>query len=153
LLTVAEDLPNVISLASPEEIAKLEEGQSVYCYGFTHQGKKITKFSTFPLQHIEATIFIITSHTNLPAHPRLLHIQENIFKNAFGSAIVNDQGKLVAVYGSEAMHPDPDPNALKIHYAPALNPELIKLGLDHQYSKIWVSPDFNKSGTEPKDKR
>lgn len=153
LLTVAEDLPNTIQLASPEEITKLEKGQPIYCFGFSAQDKEITKFSKFPLQHIETAIFIITAPPNLPAHPRLLHIQENIFKNACGSPIVNDQGRLVAVYGSEAMPEHPDPDALKIHYAPVFNPDLIKLGLDNQDSEIWISPDFNTSGAEPKDKR
>lgn len=156
LITVAEELPNVIPLASPEEIS---EGLFVYCYGFTHEGKKITKSSSFQPQLMPGEIYLITAHPNLPFLSRLLHIKGKIFKNAFGSPIVNDQGKLVAVYGSEEMHPEhaegeyPDPNALKIHYAPVLEPKLIKLGLDHQDSKIWVSPDFKKNGSEPKDEK
>ena len=72
---------------------------------------------------------------------------------------MNDQGKLVAVYGSEAMPPErdavehPSPDALKIHYAPVLDPKVIELGLDRQNSEMWISLDLNKNGTEQKEER
>jgi len=40
LLIVRATLPKVASLASAEDLAKVEEGIAVACFGFTHEGEK-----------------------------------------------------------------------------------------------------------------
>ncbi len=158
LLTVAEELPKIIPLASLEETAQLQPGLTVYCYGFTHEGGKITEFDSFQPQIMRDNIFIITAPPNLPSHPRLLHIKGKLFKNAFGSPIMNAHGKIVAVYG-EMMQTQRDSGAdvgqqgMEIHYAPVLNPELINLGLKREYGKIWISPDLYKIVSKSQDEK
>ena len=47
LLTVRARLPEVAVLASNEELAGLEEGVPVACFGFFHEGEKTTRFDKF----------------------------------------------------------------------------------------------------------
>jgi hypothetical protein len=156
LLTVAADLPKVLPLASPEEIAKLKDGLPVYCSGFTHEGEKVSEFSDFQPQLAGGKIFIITAQPNLPSRPRLLNMKGKFFKNALGAPIVNDQGKVVAVYG-EAIQPEQDAaaqagrNKMEIHLAPVLNAEFMKLGLMQKYENVWIHPDVSGTNTKSKD--
>jgi hypothetical protein len=158
LLTVGEELPKLVPLASAEEIAKIKEGLPVFCCGFAHESEKITEFDSFQPQLVRSKIFNIIDPPNSPAHPRLLSIKGKIFKCAFGSPVVNDQGKIVAVYAEE-MQPQKDAgeNAvikeIEMFYAPVVNVESINAGLKREYEKKWVLPAVSKSEAEPKDNK
>jgi len=157
LLTVAEELPKTIPVASRKEIAEIEEGLTLYCFGFPHEGGKITKIDKFSPHLVEGKIYSVTP-PDLPDHPRFLDIKGKIFKNAFGSPIVNAKGNIIAIY-DEAMQSDRDAgeNAgqyrIEIHYATVLNPKSINKGLKGEYGEIWISPDLQKTGAEPKDEK
>ncbi len=154
LLTVAEELPKIMPLASKDEIDNLKEGLPIYCVGFSHEGEKITEFDSFQSQVMPGKIYLIAAPPNLPSHPRLLQIKGKILKNTFGSPIVNDQGKIVAIY-CDAMQPQSEAEKYlpEIHYATVLNPELINLGLNREYGKIWISPDLYGIVSKAKDKK
>jgi hypothetical protein len=154
LLTVAEDLPKIIPLASVEEVAKLKEGSPIFCFGFTHEGEKVTEFDSFQPQLMRSKIYVITAHPNLPSHPRLLQIKEKILKNTFGSPVVNDRGKIVAVYGDVMQPQSNGENTLGgIHYATVLDPVFVNLGLNCEYGKIWISPDSYQIVSKTKEER
>jgi hypothetical protein len=147
LITVAEELPKIIELASRDELAELEAGMPVYCYGFANEREKITKFDRFQPELARIKIWEISASPNLPLHPRLLQIKGKIFNGAFGSPIVNHNAKIVALYG-EAMQPkDMD----KIHLTPVIYPEMINLGLKQKDGKTWVSPELHKTSPDRKD--
>jgi hypothetical protein len=67
---------------------------------------------------------------------------------------VNDQGKIVAIYG-DAMQPKSNAGKYlpEIHYAAVLNLEFINLGLNRKFEKIWTSPDLFKIVSKAKDER
>ncbi len=154
LLTVADELPNTIPLASNEEIDELKEGLPIYCAGFTHEGEKITEFDSFQPQVMSGKIYLIKAPPDLPSHPILLQIKGKILKNTFGSPIVNAQGKVVAIYG-DAMQPQSNAEKYlpEIHYATVLNLEFINLGLNRKYGKLWTSPDLYGNVSKAKDEK
>ncbi|MGW8256054.1 MAG: hypothetical protein ACWGMZ_01065 [Thermoguttaceae bacterium] len=155
LLTVEEDLPKIMPLASPGELSNLREGMPVYCCGYAHTGEKISEYDHFQPQAAPAKIFLLTTQANLPSRPRLLNIKGNIYQNAFGSPIVNERGKILGVYGESLQvqrraNESEERNAMKIYYAPLLNVQAINLALNHDYGNIWLAPDFNKSDSGTK---
>jgi hypothetical protein len=154
LLTVAEELPKIIPLATNEEIDKLNEGLTIYCAGFTHEFEKITEHDSFQPQVMPGKIYLINAPKDLPSHPILLQIKGKNLNNTFGSPIVNDQGKIVAIYG-DAMQPKSNAGKYlpEIHYAAVLNLEFINLGLNRKFEKIWTSPDLFKIVSKAKDER
>ena len=102
LLTVRGKLPKAAPLASAAELAGVEEGIPVACFGFTHEGEKITRFDKFEPRFTQGKVYVITVSQDLPGRPRLLHVKAEIPKNAYGSPVVNAEGKLIGLYGEAA---------------------------------------------------
>jgi hypothetical protein len=160
LLTVAERLPKIAPLASPEELGELRSRLSVYCLGFGHEGEKgerIADFADLRPQAALGSIFLITAPPTLPLQPRLLHVKGKFPKNMCGSPIVNEQGKVVAVYGANPRERDlgepAGQGAVEIHFAPVLNWDVTNLWLQQRDAKVWVSPDVGKSRSGSSDQR
>ncbi len=152
LLTVAEELPETVELASAEELASLKETGKLSaktCVYFCGS-ENMKEFEDFHPGITQGKIFVITAAPpDLPSHPRLLQITGNMFKDAFGGPVLNDQAKIVAIYGATIQ-----PEGMKeLHLAPVINPEMIALGLMQKYEKIWVAPNPRKSNSEPKDEQ
>jgi hypothetical protein len=138
LLTVQGALPKIASLASPKELDEVEEGFPVVCFGFTHEGQKMTRFDKLEPRLTSAKVFGIEIAQKLPGQPKLLYVQAEIPKNAYGSPVVNSDGKILGLY-SDAI-PEKKSQGLKnLHYVTMVNPELIDLWLrDRDNAKIWV---------------
>jgi hypothetical protein len=143
LLVVRGKLPKVAPLAAPEELAKLEEGSSVSCFGFTHEGEKITRFDRFEPRLTSGKVYVITPSPDLPARSILLHVKAEIPVHAYGSPVVNAQGKVVGIYG-EVAAPPPGKGAASsgaglknMHYITVLNPDMLNLWLRNRDAKMW----------------
>ena len=160
LLTVAEKLPAFAPLASAEDLKGLESGLPVICLGFSHDGKKLTKHNPPKLQFGKNnriyTITTIPAPADLPfgdEPPRLLHFdgeiphqtidvrQENhrLSVPAYGSPVFNQQGRVVAVYGTTMEAQEQD--LFVLHYATVVSPKLIRLWLEKEDAATWAVPD------------
>jgi hypothetical protein len=143
LLTIRGDLPKAARLASREELAALERGAPVSCFGFSHEGEEVTRYDKFEARLIPGKIKFITAPPDLPGRPRLLHVKAEIPKNAYGSAVVNAEGGLIGLYGEVAATP---PGAAggsggaelkNLHYVTMVNPEMINLWLRDRNAQMW----------------
>jgi hypothetical protein len=144
LLTVRKKLPNFAPLASPEELAKLKGGSSLFCFGFSHNGEMITEEDTFEPRLARLRVFLIT-RADLPGQPRLLHVRADLPQNLYGSPVINAEGKVVGLYAEAAGLPGgaaaADAAELKdMHYITLINPAAIDQGLRDPGSKAWVPP-------------
>jgi hypothetical protein len=134
LLTVQGTLPKA-DVASPKDFGEIREGSRVSCIGFSVEGKmtpdeKIEPFLT------AGKVFVIEVGRELPGQPNLLQMQAEMPKNAFGSPVVNKDGKILGLY-SDAI---PDSKGVKnLHHVTIVDPESIRLWLqDRGKAKIWV---------------
>jgi hypothetical protein len=142
LLTIQGKLPQIIPMASPEDSAGLEAGLPVFCFGYTHEGDKITRFDHLEPQLARGKIYVITASRELPGRPRLLHVKAEISRNAYGSPVVNAEGKLIGLYGEVAA---PSTGIKNIHYVTIVNPALIEEWLKNRNDTIWLPPAAAKS--------
>ena len=157
LLTVDGRLPKTAELASDEELSRLKEGHSVFCYGFTHEGDTVTAEDRLEPVLTPGKVFIITAQRSLPGQPSVLHVKGDIPKFVYGSPVANEQGKIVALYGEAASQAGGDAKAsappLKLHYATVLNPDVVDLWLKKADGKIWISAAELKAPVEAKTDR
>lgn len=137
LLITEGELPRPVRLASPEDLRRLEVGLPIACFGFPHEGNKITRFDTFRPQLHRGQVYLISSRGGVSGSPELLELKAKIPENVFGSPIVNDQGQLIGVYGEAAGAGD---MAVKdLHYAPVVDTALLKAWTERAET-VWVSP-------------
>jgi hypothetical protein len=143
LLVIQGKLPKAAPLASPEELAKLEEGLRVDCFGFTHEGEKISRFDRFEPRLTQGKVYVISAPADLPVRSALLHVKAEIPKNAYGSPVVNAQGKVLGIYGEAAVPPTGKETAAggaglkNLHYVTVVNPEMLNLWLRDRDAKMW----------------
>ncbi len=143
LLIVGGHLPKTAALASPEDMAKLEEGLPVACFGFTYEIEKVTRFDRFEPCLSRGKVYLLTVASHLPTRPRLLHLRAEIPKNAYGSPVVDAAGKVLGLYGESAAPPagaEAASNAAapkNLHYVTLVSPELINLWLRDRDEKMW----------------
>lgn len=138
LLVTEDQLPKSGSLASSEELRDLEEGLPVACFGFPHDGGKITRFDQFKPELARGKIYLI-DHSPAPAgDSRLLELKARIPENMYGSPILNRRGAVVAVYGEAAS--SEGVGVKDLHYAPVLDRELLRSWLDETDKDHWVAP-------------
>jgi hypothetical protein len=146
VLTIDGRLPKPVDLASADELGQLEDGLPLACFGYTHDASKISRFDQFQPQLWRGKIYLITTPPALPGHPRLLHVRSDVAQFAYGSPLVNAQGKVVAMYvdragplpGQEA--PTGAAGLKDLHYATVLNPESIRRWTEYRDAKLWVPP-------------
>lgn len=144
LISVQGTLPKTAELAGAEELAQLTQGNTVHVFGYTHEGDLIGDADHFAVNHTPARIVAVAVHPNLPGKPRRLGIRAELPKSAYGSPIVNAQGKVVAIYSVPFGEAGGDQNAKtpamqNMHYATVVNPGVIELGLSKSDPKMWVS--------------
>lgn len=144
LISVQGTLPKTAELADAEELVQLAQGNTVQVFGYTHEGDLIGEADHFEVNHTPARIVAIATHPDLPGKPRRLGIRAELPKSAYGSPVVNAQGKVVAVYSAPFAEAGGDQNAKtpamqNMHYATVVNPGVIELGLKKSDPKMWVS--------------
>jgi hypothetical protein len=138
LVTVKEPLPSFAQLASAKELDEVEEGLPIACFGFTHEGHKLTRFDKLNTRLTSGKVFGIEIAQKLSGQPKRLHIQAEMPQNAYGNLVVNKAGKIIGVYGDAI--PESDSHGLKnLHLATMVTPDIIDLWLrDRSNAKIWV---------------
>ncbi len=145
LLYADEPLGDAVKLASAEEFAQLERGQPVICVTVDHAFEVIDRFQELGPQSHEGKIFTVTGLPPQPG-PRLLHIRGALSDKSAGSLIVNQLGRLIALY-SEPAPSDGAAGTLDLHYAKVIEPALIESALDEPDESIWV-PLRNPTNTK-----
>jgi hypothetical protein len=81
---------------------------------------------------------IESTRHHLPGEPKLLHVQAGIPKNAYGSPVVNSDGKIIGLY-ADAIPEEKSQGLKSLHYVTMVNPELINIWLrDRDNASIWV---------------
>ncbi len=145
LLTVEGTLPRPAELAGPNELAQLAQGNVLHVLGYTHEGDLVTPADHFEVGETAAKILLTAAHPELPLKPRRLGIKADVpSKSAYGSPIVNAQGKVVAIYSNPFAEAGEDekarsPGAPNMHYATVVNPDVLNLGLSKSDNSVWVS--------------
>ena len=137
LLVVEGRLPKTARLASMEELQEIEDGLPIACFGISHDGGKITRFTRFEPQCHRSNVYRIGGSDRLPENLRLLELKARNSENVFGSPIVNRQGDVIAVYGKAA--PREKTGVKDLHYATVLDPSLLQSWIKGDKSG-WVTP-------------
>lgn len=135
LVTVEGRLPKVLSLASPDELSGLRVGLDVACFGFTFE--EVDKIlDTLDPRLTRAKVY----------EPSLFQLKAKIPPNAYGSPIVNAQGKILGVYGN----PAPEDTPVKdLHYATVVDRGAIDAWLERRDADIWVDPPIPETPSGP----
>ena len=143
LIEIEEKLPKSVPLATSEELSELEEGLPVGCFGFSHDGSKLTHFDKLTSELIPAKVYRLTGLRGFDESTRVLDFRSKIKENMYGSPILNDRGAIIAVYG-EAVATD-NPALRDIHYATVLNLPLLEAWLRDRNKESWPSPSPPKA--------
>lgn len=136
-LVVEGVLPTVASLATADELAKIEQGYPLSALGFAHEtGGPITRFDELATIAGEGKVLAVTSLQPTPEAPRLMHVQGDLAPSLRGSVVTSRQGKLVGVYAVET----PQGVQPKITYCPLLAAGAWGSSAPSEAEKMWVPP-------------
>lgn len=135
LLRTTGTLPMTIDLPSPSDLEELEEGFPVVCFGYTHDGGKITRFDHFEPGRFPGEIYLITRLPEFPNGSRLLEVKGEIPQNVVGSPVVNCRGTLLGIYGLAA---GAGAGVSNLHYVTAVDREVLETW--QKDAEAWVSP-------------
>jgi hypothetical protein len=125
LIQVPKKTRECIQFADSARLASIEQGTRLYCVTPTHEAEPLTRFdNTTPIYH-QCKVYLITrlmpvDNGAAADDRRLLHLVGGLPKNAFGSPIVDEQGRAIALYSEKAELPkDEALSALqnRYHYA------------------------------------
>ena len=147
LLITDGELPSAARIASSAEQQKIEEGQPIVIYGFSHDGGKITRFDKFEAEPYRGEVYLITRSPSLPGRQTLLEIKAAIPQNVYGSPIVASQGNVIGLYGESSS--SAGVGVKDLHFATALDTEAITAWLRGDETD-WVSPPISLP-TSPRD--
>lgn len=151
LLDTEQPLPAVAPLASAAELAKLDTGDEVACVGIAHEGDAMkpddeSRRNSLLPQLMHGKLFVKTKvDPKSASSPRLLHLKASLPGNLYGSPIIDQHGKVIAVYAEAASG---EGKQLRLHYAPVVDSVLIGLTRNGKSSQYWVPPLI--SPTDPK---
>jgi hypothetical protein len=140
LLTVKDPLPKIAPLASSKELNQVAKGLPVHCLGFAceDEDRELTSFDKPEPRLTRAKVRTKETATKLPGQPGLLHVRGQMPKDAYGSPVINDAGKIVGLY-SDAVPKEKSGGIDNLHYVTVLNLEQINLWLrDRDNATIWV---------------
>ncbi|OHB69900.1 MAG: hypothetical protein A2V70_00275 [Planctomycetes bacterium RBG_13_63_9] len=138
LIEAEEALPKAMPLATPEELRNLKEGLPVACFGFSHDGSKITSFNIFQPELVPGKVYLMSSLPGLKENGQVLELKGRIMENMYGSPILNQRGAIVAVYGEAA--PRKSVGVKDLHYATVLDLPLLQSWLHGRDEGNWVKP-------------
>ncbi len=135
---------SVAPLAAPDELAKLEAGVSLACFGVPHSGRRRTQLDTFRVESYPVELYgkirLVDSNrshstgtpamlTLVPASPHGAFTgKDRLPENLYGSPIVNSTGHVIGVYAERAA------TDFELHYAQQITLVYMYLagqGLDH----------------------
>ena len=139
-LKTKADREQVVSMASPEELAELKDGLRLKSVGFGHDGTKLARDEVLTPATVEGKIFVVTSpHPQAPDGPRLLHVTAPMPDNCcLGSPLVNAKGNVVGLYADVAVS-DQEKKAIKdLRFFTVAAPSLIGAWLENRGSPLWM---------------
>jgi hypothetical protein len=126
LLTVANELPKGLSLATAGELADLDRGMRVTLLGCLYEKEPVDRFQTFLPEPRAGKIFVLTSLPPAPGGPRLMHVRAELPSKVYGAPLLNPAGHIVGVFAETALpSPEQQEGDLQIHYAPVIDPTQI----------------------------
>ena len=138
LIETEVELPTVFPFATQDDLRNLEEGLPVGCCGFSYNLVRITRFDKFEPQWFRGEVFVTGSTNRLGEEYRLLEFLAKLPENTYGSPVVNQQGRLVGVYG---WAPNVEPAGVKdLRYAAIPSPELFQSPLEKLDNALWIRP-------------
>lgn len=145
VLTVSGDLPVTAPLGKSEDMAGLTDGCPLTCLGYNFEkGQRITGF--FKLadhrKAVPSELFKVLSSLNGPAEHKTFDLKSNIPENAFGSVLVNVQGRVVGIYTEPASK---DLGIENLHHATAISTTILQ-GVGER--REWVPPVVERSSDE-----
>jgi hypothetical protein len=141
LVDVEQSLPAAAELAPAATLRQLDRGYPVVWAGIPHDGEPTNRFQTYSAESARGKVFVITSLPPSPGGPRVLHVKGAIPANVYGSPLIDADGRIVAVYSeSAAAGNDANAQALNLHYAVVVEPQLIDLVRKGQGETVWVPP-------------
>jgi len=126
ILSVDGRPENSATLATPEELLRLEPECPLACIGIPHDGEPLTRFDRPTVHTIGGTLFQRSrlsagGEADRTGAPLLLHVKAAIPDHMYGSPIVNQSGNVVGVYAERAELPSTEADQqLQIHYAPVV---------------------------------
>jgi len=138
LLFAAESLGEAAELTPAASLDALETGVPLNLVAIEYGSDPIDRFQQFELRSFPCKVFAVTKLAPQPGAPRLLHLRGSLPERAAGSPLVDEQGRLVAIYCEPA--PPSGDGKLSVHYAKVIEPQLLDLGVSGRDAKIWVSP-------------
>ena len=138
LLEVRGKLPKKLPLASGKELEELEDGLPLTNFGFSLKAAKITKFDRYEPGLTRGRVSLIKSP---PPHaadgPKSLEVAGSFPENVHGSPLIDEQGKIVAIYSKAA--PPADVDGMKdLHFAVVASAKLIGAWLQDRDAKTWT---------------
>jgi hypothetical protein len=149
LVETEQELPKSVPLATPEELASLEDGLPVACIGYPHDGSKMTRFDSFELQAAVGEVYLMSSLTCQDKLVRLVELKGKIPDNVFGSPVLNQRGAIVAVYGESAA--GDAASVPDLHYAPVLDLESLQAWLRGIDNGQWVTPPMAETNSPSRE--
>ena len=138
VLTVDGPLAQVASLASQDELKELTTDYPLAVVGVGHEGERISKSFAGEPELAVGGIYLITRFDESPGSPWVLHLKMEAPKNARGSPVINERGKIVGVY-SVATPPQGGVD-MNLHWAPVVEPELIQTWIQDRDTTLWIPP-------------
>ena len=139
LLVVVGKLAKTAPLASAKELADLEKGMPLACFGFSPKPAEITRFDHYEPQPAVTRILLVKSP---PPHaadgPRTLDLTATLPEYLDGSPLLSAEGKVVAVYGKPA-EPEEAKGLKDLHFAAVAAAQLIEAWLHDHDARAWTT--------------
>jgi hypothetical protein len=138
-----------VTFCDAADLRDLEQGYPAGCATIVHGAEPLNRFDQLPCRLDRAKVLAITTISTTPGGPRLLHLHGSIAEGAFGSPVINAEGRLIAVYVEPA---PPEQKISQTHYAVVFDSPLFMVRSDGAPSaNIWTTLD--KPIPEPKPSR
>ena len=142
-------LDKLTALGLDSDPIKLEDGLPVACFGFSFVGSKITKYDRFvPGLAVGRVFQVMSPLPHVPGVPQSLDVVAKIPENAFGSPLVNQQGKVVAVYGEPTKSEEAN-GLTDHHFAAAVSERMLNAWLQDRNTTLWVPPAVTERPAAP----
>jgi hypothetical protein len=132
LLTVKDSLPEdaIAPVASPDELREVGRGSQLLCFGFYADCNLVNDKDK---KKYEPQLAKAVVSWRFPG--QLMNIEAEMFKNASGSPVVNEAGKIIGLYAA----PKPDDKDKNLHIVTLLSLESIDAWLQKTaQATIWV---------------
>jgi len=148
VITVEGKLPQAAPLASQDDLEELDTDYPLAVVGVGHDGQRISKSFAGDPELAVGGVYLITRFDESPGSPWVLHLKMEAPKNARGSPVINRRGRIVGVYSIAT--PPRGGVDMNLHWAPVVEPGLIRTWTDKRDTTIWIPPFVPEFSREAK---